>query len=218
MNTRPTSLALCLALLCGLAATGCEDRAARERQERLEAEARQQQELREQQRALLARQLIELQMLQTEHDQAAQAVQARSERIASLRAAHDDRVARHAQLQQAVQAYMGRHRMAVGAIAAGAVGGGLALSDDGEVSQSVRELGALVGLAALAYAAFNLEEVTQVARELSQADEQLQSLAQEQQDLARQLEQEAAALQQAQGRQQEAAQRVLQLRAAIPGS
>jgi hypothetical protein len=219
MNTRPIHLALALALLCSVALSGCEDRAARERQQ---AEARLQEEQAQQrqaeharQQALLAQQMAELQLLQTEHQQAAQDVQARSEQLAELRQAHDETASRHSRLQEAVQAYMGRNRMAVAALAAGALGGSLALSEDSEVSQGARELGAAVGIAALAYAAFNLEEVTRVARDLMEADEQLQTLARDQAALGEQAQQAADALQQAQERQQQAAQRVLQLRAAM---
>lgn len=214
MNTRPTLLALLVAAACTLAATGCDDRAAHEQRQALLA---QQQALQAQQQALLARQMAELNQLQIDHDRAAHEAQARAERMTQLRQAHRDRSQAHAELQQAVQDYMHRHRMAVAAIAAGAVGGRLALSDDGEVSQGLRELGAVVGLAAVAYAAFNMDEVAQVVRELSRADERLQALRQEQGGLEHALHQEQSAWQQAQGRQQEAAARVSLLRTALQG-
>lgn len=103
-----------------------------------------------------------------------------------------------AELRRRVQAFMMEHKMAVAALAAGAAGGLAALDDSGRVAQEAREVGAAVSFAAAVWAAFNMEEVLQVADQLVKADAVLGNLGRRQATLSQALATEQGLQQDAQ--------------------
>ena len=103
-----------------------------------------------------------------------------------------------AELRRRVQSFMMEHKMAVAALAAGAAGGLAALDDSGRVAQEAREVGAAVSFAAAVWAAFNMEEVLQVADQLVKADAALSNLGRRQATLTQALATEQGLQQDAQ--------------------
>jgi hypothetical protein len=195
VNHRLCTLALAAAVLLG--ATACTD----PREERRAAE-----------RATLASQLQEADaaraLARQEVGARTRQVQAFEDELGTLRA-------RAAELKRNVQAYMMEHKMAVAAIAAGAVGAGTALDDSGQFTEDARAVGAVVGLVAVGWALFNMEEVVHVGSELANAESAGQSMAERDATLLQALAGERDALQQAQARYQQVNVQAASLRDAL---
>lgn len=112
------------------------------------------------------------------------------QQVAALERRAADLDAEVARLQEQAQAiergtaeYMMSHKMAVAALAAGAAGGLAALDDRGQLTQEARGIGAAVGLVALGWALFNMDDVLAVADALLRADQALKANAQGQASL-----------------------------------
>ena len=164
------------------------------------------------QRMALSSQLQEVDTARTLASQALAAQIRRVEVLGEVLAAIQYKAAAH---QRAVRAFMLDHKMAVAALAAGAAGGPAALDDSGSVSQEAREMGAVVGMVAIGWALFNMEEVLQVASELVKAESAAQALAERAKTLAQALGSEREALQQSQAGYERAIQQVAGIRSAL---
>ena len=149
-----------------------------------------------QQRAALSAQLQQADALRL---QAAQSVEARRQAWASLAGEAQDARSRIEAYEQAVRAYMADHKMAVAALAAGAAGGLAALDDSGRITEDARQVGAMVGGAALLWAAFNLEEAVQVASELAKASDKVTTMKRQHAAIEQRVAAAALALEEAQG-------------------
>jgi uncharacterized protein YlxW (UPF0749 family) len=75
-----------------------------------------------------------------------------------------------------VKAYLMNHKMAVSAIAVGAGGLSVALSDSNEFSSEVKNVGTIAAVLAGIYALNNFDEVTEVVDVLNQADSHVKDL------------------------------------------
>ena len=192
-----TLSALAAAMLVLVAATGCTD----------PAEAR-----RAAQQATLTSQLQEADSARL---LAGQAVAAQERQVQALTEGLSEVRAESAELQRRVQAFMMEHKMAVAAIAAGAAGGSVALDDSGRFTQEARDIGALVGLAAVGWAMFNMEEVLHVGNQLVKAESAGRALARREAELGQELDAERGALQAAQASYQRIHQQAAGLRTAL---
>jgi hypothetical protein len=105
-----------------------------------------------------------------------QAVSSRKSRVASL----DQRLIKQRSnlidYQERVKAYMMNHKMAIAAIGAGAGGTGVAIDPNNEFSDDAKVMGGVVAFIALAYALENMQEIAEVADQLTQADSHVKSL------------------------------------------
>jgi hypothetical protein len=182
VNHRLCTLALAAAVLLG---TACTD----PREERRAAE-----------RAALSSQLQEADSARA---LASQDVAGRTSRVQALESEIGTLRAQAAEHKRNVQAFMTNHKMAVAAIAAGVVGAGTVLDDSGQFSEDARAVAAVVGLVAVGWALFNMDEVVQVGSELAKAESAAKSMANRDATLLQALAGERDALQQAQARYQQ---------------
>ena len=195
MTLRLANLSLAVALM--LTAAACTD----PREQRRATE-----------RATLTSQLQET---DATYAQAAQAVQAHSRQVQALQDEGSSLQAQAARLKREVQAFMMDHKMAVAALAAGVAGAGMALDDSGQFTEEARTLAGVVGMVAVGWALFNMEEVAQVASELMKAESMAKALADRRRAVASALADEQAALQQAQSLHQQVQGRLATLRTAL---
>lgn len=75
-----------------------------------------------------------------------------------------------------IQGYILDHKMAVAAIAAGVGGAETALSENNAYSEDVKEVGGIVALLAVAWAAEHMDEVSDVVKNLNYADAHVRTL------------------------------------------
>jgi peptidoglycan hydrolase CwlO-like protein len=90
-------------------------------------------------------------------------------RVSQLEAELDD-------FQRRVRSYMMNHKMAVAAIAAGLVGGGVALESGNAFSQDIKNAGGVIAAIAALYALNNAGEVTEVLDQIMQANAHVNDL------------------------------------------
>lgn len=195
MTYRIANLALVVALV--LTAVACTD----PREQRRSA-----------QRTALTSQLQET---DAAYAQAVQAMQAHSRQLQALQDERSGLQSQAARLKREVQTFMMDHKMAVAALAAGVAGTGMALDDSGQFTDEARTVAGVVGIVAVGWALFNMEEVAQVASELMKAEAMAKALADRQRAVASALADEQAALQQAQALHQQVQGRLATLRTAL---
>jgi hypothetical protein len=183
------SIPLCLLLLLGLSSldlTGCNDG----RRQQID---------------------YQLQSLSTQTDQLNQRL---SDQQSLLEATKQRLQVENAQLNEynaSVQGYMLQHKTAVAVIAAGLAGAGTTLASDNQFSEQAKEVGTIVAVGALLWAASNMDEVTEVFNNLNQADAHAKTLKADIAQAAASIQQQTAAVQQSQQRLDLLAQRTAAL-------
>ena len=114
--------------------------------------------------------LSEMKDVDAERDPLMRAVAERQARLTGLETELQKQQLALQQFRDQVQAYMMDHKMAVAAIAAGIVGGGVALSEDNAFSSDAKAVGGIVGVIAALWAIENAAEVAEVLDQMVQAD------------------------------------------------
>jgi chromosome segregation ATPase len=97
-------------------------------------------------------------------------------RASQHQAERDELQQKLAQMEREAESFMMSNKLAVAALALGFGGGAVALDDSGRFTESARQLGAALSLAAAAYALFNAAEVAQVADVLMRLETMSSSL------------------------------------------
>ncbi|MBL8331041.1 MAG: hypothetical protein JNJ71_19545 [Rubrivivax sp.] len=167
---------------------------------------------REAQRAQLSSQLVEA---DAGYLLAVQAVAGHQQRLEGLQQSAADIDGRRRELDRNVEAFMLNHKMAVAALVAGVAGGQVAFDSNGSYSAEARDVAAVVGLLAVGWALFNMDEVMHVASELAKADSFSTQLRREQESLAQALAAERQLLAQAQAQLAQSGQRVQGIRTSL---
>jgi septal ring factor EnvC (AmiA/AmiB activator) len=120
--------------------------------------------------------LTELQQLEHNYSLIAQEMASKQQQVSFLQQKLQQQRSELADYNRQVEAYISNHKMAVAALAAGVGGAAVAYDPNNEFSDDVQAVAGLVGLVAGIWALNNMEEVSQVADQLMQADRYVKSL------------------------------------------
>ena len=120
--------------------------------------------------------ITEMQQLENNRSLVSQELSAKQQRVNYLQQKLQEQRSELADYNRRVEAYILNHKMAVAALAVGLGGAAVAYDPNNEFSDDVQGVAALVGIIAGVYALNNMQEISEVADQLMQADRYVKSL------------------------------------------